>query len=255
MKTAIVSLFFICWANCFPQSQYAESGADTYKAYLGNNDVQATKEQWKKAVAGRKAKFEGDTKNPDLLYDLTLAQFGLLTATQRDRDEDLFDDYVEETEKNLETLIDGNKSWGEPKALLAALYGMQMSYSPMKGMFLGAKSGSLMDKALKSAPSSPLVWKLYANSKFFTPETWGGDLKEAVSAYEKAVRLYEASPEKTKNNWFYIDTLAFLGKAYERDNQVSQAIEVYQEALEAEPEYQWVKSVLLPKARKSVSAH
>jgi tetratricopeptide (TPR) repeat protein len=255
MKAAIISLLFLWCTSHLPQTQNAESDIESYKAYLGTRDVQATKALWKNVVAGYKARFESDVKNTGLLYELTLAQFGLLTATQRDRDEDLFDDYVEDTEDNLKELIKRNKSWGEPKALLAALYGMQMAYSPMKGMFLGAKSGSLMDEALKNAPSSALVWKLYANAKFFTPETWGGDLKAAIGAYEKAIRLYEASPEKIKNNWFYIDTLAFLGRAYEKNNQFSLAVEAYQKALAAEPEYQWVKSVLLPGARKRISAN
>lgn len=252
MKAIIISLL-ICLTGYFPQTENAGPDADTYRAYLGSRDVEATKAQWKKIVADRKVKSEAAPENTKLLYELTLAQFGLLTATQRDRDEDLFDDYVEETEANLETLIDRNKNNGEPRALLAALYGMQMAYSPMKGMFLGAKSGSLMDQALKRSPASPLVWKLHANAKFFTPETWGGDLKEAITAYEKAVTLYESAPDKAKDNWFYIDTLAFLGKAYEKNNQVSRAIEVYKKALSAEPDYQWVKSVLLPKAMKSTS--
>ncbi|MBT1700672.1 tetratricopeptide repeat protein [Fulvivirgaceae bacterium PWU4] len=252
MKAIIISLL-VCLTGYFPQTENAGPDAETYSAYLGSRDVETTKARWKKIVADRKVRSEAAPENTKLLYELTLAQFGLLTATQRDRDEDLFDDYVEETEANLETLIDRNKNSGEPRALLAALYGMRMSYSPMKGMFLGAKSESLMDQALKRSPASPLVWKLHANAKFFTPETWGGDLKEAITAYEKAVALYESAPDKGKDNWFYIDTLAFLGKAYEKNNQNAKAIEVYKKALSAEPDYQWVKSVLLPRVMKSTS--
>lgn len=252
MKAIIISLL-ICLTGYFPQTENVGPDAETYRAYLGSRDVEATKAAWKKLVAHRKVKSDADPKNTKLLYELTLAQFGLLTATQRDRDEDLFDDYVEATEVNLETLIDRDRNNGEPRALLAALYGMQMAYSPMKGMLLGAKSGSLMDQALKRSPTSPLVWKLHANAKFFTPETWGGDLKEAIAAYEKAVSLYESTPDKAKDNWFYIDTLAFLGKAYEKNNQTARAIEVYKKALTAEPDYQWVKLVLLPKAIKTTS--
>lgn len=252
MKVTITSLL-ICLTGYFPQIENAGPDAETYRAYLGSRDIEATKAQWKKLVADRKVRYESAPENTRLLYELTFAQFGLLTATQRDRDEDLFDDYVEETEVNLETLIDRNKDSGEPRALLAALYGMQMAYSPVKGMFLGTKSESLMDQALKRSPASPLVWKLYANAKFFTPETWGGDLKEAIRAYEKAVMLFESVPERTESNWFYIDTLAFLGKAYEKNNEIAKAVEVYKKALGAEPDYQWVKSVLLPKAMKNVS--
>ena len=254
MKTIIASLFLLCWAH-YQQTQYPECDEVMYKAYLGHQDVQVSKEQWKKIVAGRKTKLQSDPKNKDHLYDLSLAQFGLLTSTMRDQDENLFDDHVDETEKNLQTLIDENKNWGEPRALLAALYGLKINYSPVKGMYYGPKSGSLIEEAKKDTPSSPLVWKLYANYKFFTPETFGGDLKEAIKAYEKSIQLYESDPERIKNNWFYLDTMAFLGQAYLKDGQTARAIETYEKALKTEPGYSFVKFNLLPKARKTVSSN
>lgn len=231
--------------------QTGESNEPSYKAYLGDQDVKAVKDLWKKVVADRQVEYEKDKMDQNLLYSLVLSQFGLLTTTMRDQDEDLFDHYADETENNLESLIAGNKKWGEPRALLSALYGLRMGYSPWKGMYLGSKSQSMMDQALKQSPNSPLVWKLYANSKFFTPEMWGGDLKEAIKAYEKSIQLYEVDTEKTKFNWFYIDTMAFLGQAYVNDGQTAKGILVYEKALKAEPEFSWVKSILLPKAKKS----
>jgi tetratricopeptide (TPR) repeat protein len=254
MKTIIASLLLLCWAH-YQQTNHFECDETMYKAYLGHQDVQVSKAEWKKIVAARKTKFQTDPKNQDNLYDLSLAQFGLLTSTMRDQDENLFDEYVDETEENLQTLIDGNKKWGEPRALLAALYGLKISYSPMKGMFYGSKSGSLMDQAKKDAPTSPLVCKLYANSKFFTPDAFGGDLKEAIKSYEKSIQLYKSAPESTKNNWFYLDTMAFLGQAYLKDGQTAKAIETYDKALKIEPGYSFVKFNLLPKAKKTASSN
>ena len=236
-------------------AQVGESNEAAYKAYLGDQDVKVVKELWKKVVADAKSKHEANPKDQNSLYDLALTQFGLLSATMRDKDEDLFDDYTDETEKNLETLLDNNKKWGEARALLSAQYGLTMGYSPWKGMYLGSKSQSLMEKAQADAPNSPLVWKLYGNSKFFTPETWGGDLKEAIKAYEKSIQLYESNPDKIKFNWFYLDTIAFLGQAYMKDGQTSKAISTYEKALKVEPNFSWVKLNLLPKAKKTASAN
>ena len=253
MKTIVITL--LSFAVAFVASaQVGESNEAAYKAYLGDQDVKVVKELWKKVVADAKSKYEESPKDQNLLFDVTLTQFGLLSATMRDKDEDLFDDYVDDTEKNLETLLDNNKKFGEARALLSASYGLTMGYSPWKGMYLGSKSSSLMEKAQSDAPSSPLVWKLYGNSKYFTPETWGGDLKEAIRAYEKSIQLYEGDPAKIKSNWFYLDTMAFLGQAYLKDGQTSKAIAIYEKALKAEPNFSWVKMNLLPKAKKTASA-
>ncbi|MFZ6010899.1 MAG: hypothetical protein ACOYXT_11195 [Bacteroidota bacterium] len=255
MKAIIAAtLLGLCFVMS-SQAQSPESHEAAYKAYLGDQKAEVTKELWKKVVSDRQNEFDKSNNDKNALYQLALAQFGLLSATMRDRDEDLFDDYADQAEDNLESLIDKNKNWGEPRALLSALYGLKMGYSPWKGMYLGSKSQNLMDKAMKDAPLSPLVWKLYANSKYFTPETWGGDIKEAVSAYEKSIQLYESNALQTKNNWFYIDTMAFLGQAYVKDGQHSKAIAIYEKALTLEPAFGWIKFSLLPKAKKSVASN
>lgn len=247
MKTVLTSLLLLV-TTIFQEKQFPESDAATYKAYLNNQD---SKEQWKKIVSERDGK--GPAENKDVQYASALARFGLLSATMRDKDEELFDAYADDTEEMLKSIVEKNKKWGEPRALLSALYGLKMGYSAIKGMFLGPKSQSLMEQALKDAPESPLVWKLYGNSKYFTPEAWGGDVAEAIKAYEKAISLYEANSQHTKDNWFYLDTMAFLGQAHMKKGAPAQAVTVYEKALKLEPEYAWVKFRLLPAAKKSMA--
>ena len=226
--------------------QSPEVDEHTYQAYLGGKDLSATKTDWKNIVALRKKESDSKPNDKNSKYRLALAQFGLLSATMRDQDEDLFDDYIDQTEDNLEAIIKQYKDWGEPKALLSSVYGLKLAYSPWKGMYLGPKSANLMEKARKQSPSSPLVWKLYGNSKFFTPEMWGGDLKEAIQAYEKAIELYKTDTGSTEFNWFYLDTYAFLGQAYNKNEERSKALATYERALTIEPGFYWVKKVLMP---------
>lgn len=243
MKVFILSTFIIQAMLLQAQSPSAEL---EYKAYLSNENSLAT---WKQAVNVNQVAFDKDPKNDSLRYNLALAQFGLMNATLRTKDEDTFDEYYDKALKHIETLIDKNKKWSEPPALLSALYGIKMGYSPMQGMFLGSKSNSLVSKAKQLNPNSPFAWKVYANSKYFTPETFGGDLDEAITAYKKSIQLYEATPTQLKNNWFYLDALAFLGQAYVKKNNKEEAIATYEKALKAEPNFGWVKNALLPKAK------
>lgn len=220
---------------------FAQGDASSYHAYLNSN----LKEVWKKEVSD-KAKLA--LENPEHHLILALSQFGLLSATMADQDEDLFDEYYDNTVENLEALIKSDKNWAEPKAILSAVYGLKMAYNPMMGMFLGPKSGNLIEKAKDLAPKSPLVWKLYANSKFFTPEMFGGDLDEAISSYEKCIQLYESQPAQLEYNWLYLDALAFMGQAYLKKGEKEKAKLIFEKALQVEPEFAWVKYSLLPKS-------
>lgn len=242
MKTILSLTLFI--------SSFASFGQDAvdeimYQAYLSQAP---SSEQWKSAVATRKAE-AGRDGSVQAKFRLATAQFGLLSSTMRTQDEDLFDEYYKDTEKLLESIISQDKSHGEAHALLSATYGLKMGYSPMQGMFLGSKSNNLTEKAKKLAPTSPLVWKVYANSKYFTPEMWGGDLSLAIDAYETCIKHYEANPASLKFNWMYLDALAFQGQAYLKNGDTGKAIQAFEKALKVEPEFGWVRGVLLPKAK------
>lgn len=246
MKNLIaVTLLFIA-LNL--QAQDATTMA-MYQAYLGNDP--GTFQEWKKAVHHRQQELSKNPVDPTLNYALLLAQFGLLNATMKTKDEDSFDEYYDATLETVEKITEVDKKWAEPYAIQSAIYGLKMGYSPMQGMILGSKSSGLIEKAKKLNNASPLVWKIYANSKFFTPEMWGGDIKEAILAYEKSIQLYEAKPDDLRFNWHYLDALAFQGQAYLKDGQRAKAISTYEKALKAEPLFFWVKNVLLPKAQKS----
>ncbi|MEL7004952.1 MAG: tetratricopeptide repeat protein, partial [Bacteroidota bacterium] len=136
-------------------------------------------------------------------------------------------------------------------AVLSSIYGVKMAYSPWKGIFLGGKSSNLMKDAIALSKESALVWKLYANSKLYTPQSFGGDKKEAAKGYEKAIALFEKDPASADKNWIYLDALAHLGITYMQLEKNDKARETFERALEVEPEFNWVKYILLPQLDKS----
>lgn len=239
MVTIIASLMSLMATT---PCQYEDQA--TYIAYLSSDDMQ---ENWISRVKALTQEYKND-KSAANLYKLALTEFGLLSSTMRTKNESLFNTYADITEDHIKILDKVEVYSGEANALLSSLYGFRMGYSPWEGMFLGPKSSSLMEKAVKSAPHSPLVWKLYGNSKFFTPQLFGGNLDDAIKGYTKSIALYQE--QNCKHNWFLLDTYAFLGQAYVKINNSEKAIATYEEALQMEQQFAWVKNNLLPTARR-----
>lgn len=238
-RNTLTLLITICSMSLTTYSQNKDLSKLEYKAYLISS-----KSLWKKAVDERKVIFENSRLASDL-FDLVKAQHGLLTATMVDQDEDLFDQHVDNVKDNIDKLIEEGYEVAEAKAILSSVYGFEMAYSSWKGMFLGPKSSSAIESALELNDKSPIVWKLYAHSKLFTPAMFGGDKKEAVEAFEKSVSLFEEQ-DAFGQNWRYLDALAWLGQAYSKIDEYEKARAVYNKALEVEPEFNWVKTSLLP---------
>ncbi|MEM9855962.1 MAG: tetratricopeptide repeat protein [Bacteroidota bacterium] len=236
----IISFLVLFTLGSFYASSQSLHKEMAYRAYLTNN-----KSLWKDLVAESQKTFDAN-KTDKNRYNLVLAQHGLLGSTMSEQDEDLFDDYFKKTKDHIEELIDNGYQEGNSRALLSSIYGWEMGYSPWKGMFLGGKSSSNLEKATKADASSPLVWQIYGGSKLFTPKAFGGSVTDAIEAYEKSVSLYESNPALTKSNWRYLDALAWLGQAYEKNNQIDKARKTYEKALQVEPGFGWAKYVLLP---------
>jgi tetratricopeptide (TPR) repeat protein len=241
--------FAILWVAAVQLVATAQTPEEKiYRAYLSQ---QIETSLWKEAVSIRQAAAKKSPQDTRARFQLALAQFALISGTMRNQDEDLFDEYYDPLLDNLKAISEKDKNWAEPYALQSAAYGIKMGYSPMQGMVLGGKSDNLIEKAKRLDPNSALAWKVYANAKFFTPEMWGGDLDEAIAGYEKALQLYESKPETLPYNWMYLDTMAFLGQALLKKGERAKAIAIYEKALKTEPEFGWVKFVLLPKAKSN----
>ena len=131
--------------------QSAESNTGSYQAYLSSDEAMA-KQQWKQVVAAAQQAFDKDPKNEELQFNLALSQYGLLSSTMRSQDEDFFDVYLDATIENLEAIKTVHAA--EAKALLAAVYGLQLAYSPWKGMFFLAAGNNEYFIQLKEGSTS-----------------------------------------------------------------------------------------------------
>jgi tetratricopeptide (TPR) repeat protein len=242
MKAVFINLLVVLALTTAAQDMPTET---MYRAYL-----HADKALWKKAVDGRMKEAKKYPSDASKQYDLAFAYFSLLSGTMATKDESLFDEYIDPAKELLKVLIENNKVAAESKALLSATMGLQMGYSPMKGIMLGSKSSSLAQEAKTQAPLSAIAWRFYGSNKLYTPSAFGGDSKEATVALENSVKLFESKPEELKNNWLYLDTIVLLGQAYAKADNREKSIATFEKALLVEPQFNYAKQ-LLAKTKKN----
>jgi tetratricopeptide (TPR) repeat protein len=244
MKKLIVSISLFIISTLISATTMSQPVNDLmYQAYITQK-----KELWKKSVELATVEFKQKTTDAHAHVSLGVAHYGLLLSTMSTEDKDLFDGYVSATKDRLKEIIELPSTAAEGKGLLSAVLGLQMAYSPMKGMLLGGKSSNLAAEAKELAPTSPLAWRFYGINKFYTPSTFGGDIKEAIVALEKSIALFESTT--ISNNWLYLDTLALLGQAYTKAGEKAKAIATFEKAIAAEAGFTYAKS-LLAKAKNS----
>ncbi|MHA7130546.1 tetratricopeptide repeat protein [Algoriphagus namhaensis] len=234
LKFLIIPVVLITVAMSSPQDLLRLN----YRAYLN-----ADKEIWKSNVA-LASKIYQDDPSVDNLFNLAQTEYGLLNISMKDEDEKMFDDYVDNCEAHLEDLLESKKYGADAKALLSSVFGFKMAYSTWKSMVLGPKSSKLLDQAVAENPNSPIVLKMLASNKYFTPAMWGGDVDKSLELFQKSSRLFAASG--TESNWMHLDNLAWEGIILTEQGRTQEAKKVYQKALELEPDFYWVREGLLP---------
>ena len=216
-----------------------------YRGYLAADSA-----PWEQAI--QQLEQDASLSDLDRLSAITEAQVGLLVSALAHQDQAAYDKVAGSLESNLEILLENDENDATALARLARLHGATMAFQRWKAAYLSPLSNQLVDRALKADPENPEAWVQRGGSRYFTPAMFGGDADEAVAAFEKAVRYYEAQPNH-QSNWRYLDALAWLGQAYQKAERPAEATEVFRKALAVEPDFGWVKHQLLPQTTAQTS--
>ena len=166
-----------------------------------------------------------------------------LTDVPEQEQADLLDDGLE----RLEALVNDDPENTEARALLGALYGLQIGRDPSRGAELGVRSSGALDRAEAAAPDNPRVTLLQGISAFHTPVRFGGGLDKAERLLRRSLDSFSREPlDKPWPNWGRFDAHVWLGQTLARQNDPSGARAEYDAALSLAPDSGWVKFVLLP---------
>jgi tetratricopeptide (TPR) repeat protein len=149
---------------------------------------------------------------------------------------------ADELERSAATL-----AWPETQALLASCYGTLAGRGMMAGMRWGNRASDARERALAAGPNNPRVLLLTAISAFYTPAMWGGGRDKAMTHLRAAIAAFEQDrPAAPAPAWGRSEAYAWLGQFERAAGRVAEARAAYERALAIDPEFTWVRQVLLP---------
>lgn len=228
-----------------------EAKKSLYQAYAFND-----KQQAQNAYGMLERALSVEPANRLVVYHLAYAEYLLARNAYATKDEKTFDQYIDKAEERAEKLVQQEKGWSEASALLGTIYGIKISQSPMKGITLGPKTTSMMKEASVADSTNPRVWIVYGSMKLNTPSFFGGSVEDAQKFFTRAVAIFESTKpaDQLQPDWGYLDALVWQAKSYEKMEQLQEARAIFNKALNIEPNFGWVKHVLLPALEKKLSA-
>jgi tetratricopeptide (TPR) repeat protein len=187
-------------------------------------------------------------------YYTALADFRMINQLPED-DEEQREQVIEDAISHLKRATDTAPNMADAWALLSGCYGQMMGMNPMQGMSLGPKASDAMKKAKKHGPDNPRVWIIDGTSDFYAPSMFGGDKEQALKKFKKAARLAEKESvqDPLMPSWGHAEAHTWIGIAHMEAERYDPARTAFETALDINPNYDWVKSALLPKLNQQSS--
>ncbi|MFC6634044.1 hypothetical protein [Microbulbifer taiwanensis] len=129
-------------------------------------------------------------------------------------------------------------------ALLAMAYGYKIALTPLSAVRYGPKSHSMVERALALDAENPLAQLARGISQFNTPGAFGGDKREALEAFGRAVSLYHAGRGGTTADWGLAEALVWRGLTQRELDREREATQSWRDALAARPDHRWAGALL-----------
>ena len=195
---------------------------------------------------------KSDTSNVSALYGLTFAEYRFLEMSLQKANEGLFDEHYQTALDNANKLILTNKCPSEGKSVLAGIYLMKVAKNPMTAVTLFSEMNELLDDAESADSLNPITYIVRGEMQYNTPKIFGGSVENASKNFSKAAQICEQNPDSryVDMEWEHIEALAWLGQSLMKLENYDAAKFAYQKALSIQPDFGWVKYVLLPEVEK-----
>lgn len=204
---------------------------------------------WDKSIEDAMTVYEL-SENPEDLLTLCYAYYGAIGSLMITRDKTRGTKLLSEAMNYAQALQEHESYKSQALALIGGFQGLEIGLSPMKGMFLGAKSDNNIDLALKLDKNNSFAWLQKGSSQFHTPKMFGGSVEQSIVSFQESIllhRKYSNSPE-----WLKIEAMIWLGQALADRKRYNEAHKVFSEVLAIDKNVTWVSEQLLPKIKDKI---
>lgn len=134
---------------------------------------------------------------------------------------------IDEAIESLKKSISLEEDFAESHSYLGFVYGRKIGLGgPMEGILFASIVIKEHKKAFKLDPENPMVLVNLGLHYLYTPKQWGGSKKKAEACFKKAKEVA----------FRFVDSYIWLGILYDREGKEKEAIEMYQRALEIDPD-------------------
>lgn len=262
-------LAIVCFVtpSLLAQSALNQRGISTVDSLIvqGKNLTETGYLTWNKyfMLQGYSLLQQADTISPNdkfVEYYLAFIEYRIMTYGMAMKDDKIYSEYADQAENRAKILIEKYKNWSEPKALLASIYGIEVAHNWMKSIFLGSKSMDLANNALSIDSTNPRAYLVIGIAKSNTPSLFGGSNDESIQHLNKSIMYFERERlqrDSSKINitpaWGYEDALTWLGIAYEKQENYSDALTVFEKVLQIYPNYARAKYSLIPEVQEKMA--
>ena len=244
MMKKILSLLLLCGLSAttvFGQKTYKKEAFDLFR----NGRIL----EWTGIIDSLKA--EPD-RTLDQNVELLVYYYGLvghLMGIDKKQSRELLDAAMPVIKPLLESYPDDARLLG----LMANFNGYAIALSPLKATTLGRTMMQQARRTPQLAPESPEANIWGANILFYMPNALGGNTKQSIEYYRKALDLYENDESLREDNWMYLQVIITLGLVEEKQENYEAALSYYEKAMQLYPEYPHVKEVLRPRVLEKIN--
>ncbi|NCC45817.1 MAG: hypothetical protein EOM16_02120 [Bacteroidia bacterium] len=219
--------------------------AKDYKPRIYSSYINGNMAEWERVVKEMGLSFEKSPANYLSKKELVGYYYGLTGYLVSQKEKKRAAVYVAKGDAIIESVLSSDPDNALFLAYKAAFMGFKIGINNLRAMTLGMKSADLSSRAFYLDSANAQVVSERANVLFYSPSFAGGNKKEAMRLYGKAIELIEKNGD-TLQNWFYLSLLTNMARLEEQENNLLKALSLYKKILAIEPRYKWVRNELLP---------
>ena len=210
-----------------------------YKAYIS-----ADMQLWRTVIDNLHAK-----ANKTLEQELELLnyEYGYIGWCLSQKKKQEARTYLERYDARLSRLT-SEQARGIRSASRSAYYGFEIGLNKVKAPFLGPKSTREAEQSVEADPKGWLGYLQLGNIEFYKPPIFGGSKEEALKYYLKAEQFLLKNG--IDRDWNLLSLWAQIGLTYEELDNPQKAELYYRKALNAEPQFKWVRDELYTNLKK-----